>query len=137
MLEQLASYFERIVVPEGYVVWRQGEPADGLYIVGTGVLRATYRFAAHTPEIEESMVPGTLAGELSGLAGLARNATVVAERPAVLWRLSTVSLRKLEVESPDLARDFTALVLKGTGVFFFYVVKQLMMMDVFFRSCET
>lgn len=119
MLEQLASYFERIVVPEGYVVWRQGEPADGLYVVGTGVLRATYRFAAHTPEIEESMVPGTLAGELSGLAGLARNATVVAERPAVLWRLSTISLRKLEEDQPDLARAFTALVLKGTGRFFF------------------
>ena len=136
MLEQLASYFERIVVPEGYVVWRQGEPADGLYIVGTGVLRATYRFAAHTPEIEESMVPGTLAGELSGLAGLARNATVVAERPAVLWRLSTVSLRKLEVESPDLARDFTALVLKGTLGVFSNVVEQLMMMDFFFVAAK-
>src|SRR5258708_36412093 len=49
MLEQLASYFESITVPEGHVVWRQGEPADGLYVVGTGVLRATYRFAAHTP----------------------------------------------------------------------------------------
>jgi SulP family sulfate permease len=113
LLEQLASYFERIAVPEGYVVWKQGEPADGLYVVGTGVLRATYQFAPHTPAIEESMVPGTLAGELSGLAGLPRNATVVAERPAVLWRLSTDSLRELEDKKPDLARDFTALVLKG------------------------
>ena len=113
MLVQLASYFESITVPEGHVVWRQGEPADGLYVVGTGVLRATYRFAAHTPAIEESMVPGTLAGELSGLAGLARNATVVAERPAILWRLSADALRRLEVEQPELARAFTCLVLKG------------------------
>lgn len=113
MLEQLASYFESITVPEGHVLWKQGEPADGLYVVGAGVLRATYRFAAHTPAIEESMVPGTLAGELSGLAGLARNATVVAERPAILWRLSVDALRRLEAERPDLARAFTALVLKG------------------------
>ena len=113
MLEKLATYFESITVPEGYVVWKQGEPADGLYIVGSGVLRATYRFAAHTPAIEESMVPGTLAGELSGLAGLARNATVVAERTAVLWCLSAEALRRLEIEQPVLAREFTALVLKG------------------------
>ena len=117
MLKQLASYFEPITVPEGHVLWKQGQPADGLYVVGTGVLRATYRFAAHTPTIEESMVPGTLAGELSGLAGLARNATVVAERPAVLWRLSADALRRLEVERPELAREFTALVLKGVWYF--------------------
>ena len=69
MLVQLACYFESIItVPEGQVVWRQGEPADDLFVVGTGVLRATYRFAAHIPAIEESVVPGTLAGESSGLA---------------------------------------------------------------------
>ncbi|KAI9447202.1 sulfate transporter family-domain-containing protein [Lactarius psammicola] len=118
MLEQLASYFEPITVPEGHVLWKQGEPADGLYVVGAGVLRATYRFAAHTPAIEESMVPGTLAGELSGLAGLARNATVVAERPAVLWRLSVDALRLLETKQPDLARAFTALVLKAAKLDF-------------------
>jgi SulP family sulfate permease len=59
------------------------------------------------------MVPGTLAGELSGLAGLARNATVVVERTAVLWRLDGEALRRLEAERPELARTFTALVLKG------------------------
>jgi sulfate permease, SulP family len=95
------------------VLWKQGDAADGLYVIGAGVLRATYRFAAHTPVTEESMVPGTLAGELSGLAGLARNATVVAERPAVLWRLGADALRRLEMERPELARTFTALVLKG------------------------
>jgi hypothetical protein len=59
MLKQLAPYFESITVPEGHVVWKQDEPDDGLYIVGAGVLRATYvtyRFTAHTPAIEESMV---------------------------------------------------------------------------------
>ena len=69
------------------------EPAARLYVVGTGSLCATYRFAAHTPVIEEPMVLGTLAGELFGLA---RSATVVAERPAVLWRLSVDALRQLE-----------------------------------------
>jgi sulfate permease, SulP family len=96
------------------VLWRQGDAADGLYVIGAGVLRATYQFAAHTPVIGESMVPGTLAGESSGLAGLVRNATVIAERPAVLWRLGADALRRLETENPELARTFTGLVLKGS-----------------------
>lgn len=37
--------------------------------------------------IEESTVPETLTGELFGLAGLPRNASVVMERAAVPWYL--------------------------------------------------
>ena len=59
------------------------------------------------------MVPGTLAGELSGLAGLPRNATVVVEQAAVLWYLDGEALGQLQAEYPELARIFTALVLKG------------------------
>lgn len=113
ILQQLAPYFERVTVSAGHVLWKQGDPADGLYVIEAGVLRATYYFAAHTPAIEESMVPGTLAGELSGLSGLPRNATVVVERAAVLWYLCGEALSRLQAEYPDLARTFTALVLKG------------------------
>lgn len=59
------------------------------------------------------MVPGTLAGELSALAGLPRNATVVVERQAVLWKLSIGNLRRLEKDNPTLATTFMQLVLKG------------------------
>jgi sulfate permease, SulP family len=59
------------------------------------------------------MVPGTLAGELSALTDLPRNATVVVERQAVVWKLSTASMRRLESDDPTLARTFVQLVLKG------------------------
>ena len=114
VLEQITPYFERVAVPAGHVLWKQGDAADGLCVIEAGVLRATYYFAAHTHAIEESMVPGTLAGELSGLAGLPRNATVVVERAAVLWYLSEEALGRLQAEHPELARTFTALVLKGS-----------------------
>lgn len=127
-------------MPAGHVLWKQGDAADGLYIIGAGVLRATYHFAAHTPVIEESMVPGTLAGELSGLAGLARNATVVVERTAVLWRLGADALHRLEVEHPELARTFTALVLKGVcAIRDLHVVRKMLMMGraICVGSCQT
>ena len=112
-LRPLVSYLQRMSLPEGHVLWRQGDASDGLYIIETGVLRASYQFNSHAPSVEESMVPGTLAGELSALSGLPRNATVIVERPAVVWKLSIENLRKLETEEPALSKMFLQLVLKG------------------------
>ncbi|GJJ14251.1 hypothetical protein Clacol_008515 [Clathrus columnatus] len=107
----LTPYFNRITAPEGEILWKQGEPSDALYLIEKGVLRASYSFFT-TGAIEESMVAGTVAGELSAISGTTRNATVVVERDAVLWRLSTDDLRRMETEKPDLARAFIRLILK-------------------------
>ncbi|OCH91545.1 hypothetical protein OBBRIDRAFT_728492 [Obba rivulosa] len=111
--QPLLSYLERISLPEGAVVWKQGDDPDGLYIIESGILRAVYHFGDITSPLEESMVPGTLAGELSALSGLSRNATCTVERQAVLWKLSTENLRRLEREQPELAQEFTRMVLKA------------------------
>ncbi|EMD35753.1 hypothetical protein CERSUDRAFT_52921 [Gelatoporia subvermispora B] len=111
--QPLLSYLERMSLPERTVVWKQDDDPDGLYIIESGVLRAIYHFAEQIPPLEESMVPGTLAGELSALSGLSRNATCTVERQAVLWKLSTENLKRLEREHPDLAQEFTRLVLKA------------------------
>jgi len=115
-LRPIIPYLERMSAPEGLVLFNQDDEADGLYIIESGVLRASYRFAEHTPRIEESMVAGTLAGELSALAGLPRNATVAVERQAVLWKLTTENMRRLEVENPEVSRLFVQLVLKAAKI---------------------
>ncbi|CDO73882.1 hypothetical protein BN946_scf185016.g39 [Trametes cinnabarina] len=108
----LIAYLQRMSVPAGSVLWHQHDVPDGLYIVESGILRATYRFADPTPPMVETMVPGTIAGELSALSGLERNATCVVERAAVVWKLNVEDLARLEEDHPDLARAFTRLVLK-------------------------
>lgn len=112
----IENYLERRILPEGYVLWNQNDPPDGLYIVESGILRASYRFADHTPSIDESMVPGTLAGEMSALSNLARNATVIVEQDATVWKLSTENLARLELEQPKLARTFLGLILKAAKI---------------------
>ncbi|KAJ3529960.1 hypothetical protein NM688_g7780 [Phlebia brevispora] len=109
----LVGYLERMSLPEGFVLWRQGDEPDGLYIVESGVLKAVYHFAEHTRPTMESMVPGTVAGELSALSDSPRNATCTVERPAVVWKLSTANLKRMEAENPELARKFTRLVLRA------------------------
>ena len=111
--QPIVSYLERMSLPEGHVLWRQDDEPDGLYIIQSGVLRAVYHFADHTAATEETMVAGTVAGELSALSGSSRNATCTVERDAVVWKLSVENLRKMESERPELANTFTKLALKG------------------------
>lgn len=113
LFRPIEKYLEHMSIPAGSVLWTQNEPPDGLYFVQSGVLRATYQLAHPTQWVEESMVPGTVAGELSALSNLPRNATLVAERDANVWRLSLEDLERLETEEPTLAKSLLQLLLKG------------------------
>jgi len=113
---RIASYFHSLLVPAGEVIYRQGDKADGLYLIESGVLRVAYAFADHVPDVVESCVAGTLSGELSALAGEARNATVIAERQSVLWKMSIEDLTDLENDHPEDARLFIKLVLKNSKI---------------------
>ncbi|KAI6127650.1 sulfate transporter family-domain-containing protein [Pisolithus croceorrhizus] len=116
VLVRLSNYFTRLSLPPGHVLWDIGDPPDGLCVIESGVLRASYRFGLHTRVIGESMVSGSLAGELSGLSGLPRNARVTVEREAVVWWLGGEALRRLEREDADLAWTFVRMVLKAAQV---------------------
>ena len=119
LFRPIDSYFERLSVPTGHVLWTQYDISDGLYVIESGVLRASYEFANPAQHFEESMVAGTLAGELSALSDSTRNATVIVEQAAVLWKLSIENIRRLQMDEPELARTFIQLVLKGELPFIF------------------
>lgn len=110
--EPMLRYFIRVSPGEGSTLWKRGDKPDGLYVVESGVLRAIYDWD-NSDVITESMVPGTLAGELSGLANMPRNATVTAEKSPVLWKLSNKNWALFKEEQPALAHRFVELVLKG------------------------
>ena len=109
----MASRFR--VTPKQKPCWGGWLQTWKLYVIESGVLRAVYRLAGPDapPDTEESMVAGTLAGELSALSESARNATGVVERHAVVWKLSVASLRRMETEQAEMARTLVMLILKG------------------------
>ncbi|KAG8696459.1 hypothetical protein FRC09_008504 [Ceratobasidium sp. 395] len=113
LMARLAAYFSRIELRAGDVLWKQGDLPDGLYMIESGVLQANYDFGAHSAPVQESMTAGTLAGELSALSGAPRNATVVAERGSVVWKMSVENYERLEREQGDVAKAFVTLVLKA------------------------
>ena len=115
------SYFSKKSVPSGTCLWKSGDIADCCYVLESGILKATYEFldpesstSLPPPQIiSESMLPGTMAGEMTFLAASRRNATVVAERDAVLWKMDNVDLARLEEkEGPGIARSFRQVLLR-------------------------
>ncbi len=110
---QLVPYFRSVFVKEGDLVWSQGDEPDGLFLIESGCLRATYQYEDHSEFINETMVAGTVAGEMTMLSGAKRNATVVAERDTQLWKLDDDGLAKLEKEKPAIARQFVRIAMKG------------------------
>ncbi|ODQ56026.1 hypothetical protein SAICODRAFT_74248 [Saitoella complicata NRRL Y-17804] len=83
----LSKSFKRVELPQGTIVWKQGEDADCFYLIESGILRATYDFEHGEALLSESIVAGTVCGELPFLSETPRTATVVAERSSVVWKM--------------------------------------------------
>ena len=59
------------------------------------------------------MLPGTMAGEMTFLAGSRRNATVIAERDCQLWKMDTAALADFEEkEGAAASRAFRQVLLR-------------------------
>jgi SulP family sulfate permease len=114
---QIVPYLSPVATKAGQIIFERDQTADALYLIESGCLRATYEYEDHCELIQETMVAGTVAGELTMLSASKRNATVVAERDSRLWKLDQEGLERMEKEKPDVARRFVKIVLKGESRF--------------------
>ncbi|GAA5934246.1 hypothetical protein JCM3775_006948 [Rhodotorula graminis] len=110
---RLVPYFKRVNVERGTQLWAHGSEPDAFYVIESGMLRATYTFANSAHTMTESMVAGTVAGEMSFLSRTPRNTSVVAERDSTLWKMEVGAHEELgRKEGWQFARRFEEVVLK-------------------------
>ncbi|GAA5980112.1 hypothetical protein JCM10908_001540 [Rhodotorula pacifica] len=110
---RLVPYFTRVNVPRGATLWSVEEDPDAFYVIESGMLRAVYILSDGSHSISESMVAGTVAGELSFLSRTKRNTNVVAERDSVLWKMDVAAHERMGKELGwATARKFEETVLK-------------------------
>ncbi|HEX2032066.1 MAG TPA: SulP family inorganic anion transporter [Actinomycetota bacterium] len=100
---RLMPYLDRIEVGSGETVMRQADPSEDVYFLQSGRLAAELARPDGTPVRLRSMGPGSVVGEVAFYVGTPRSASVTAEAPSVLLRLSRRSLERMEAEQPDLA----------------------------------
>ncbi len=111
----LVEYFERVSLRRNELLWGPGDEADGLYLIESGILKAKYDFVQENFDLSESMMAGTIAGELTFLSGQPRNTTAHAETDCVLWKLDGASLERLQEEQAQVFAKFFQILLRVAG----------------------
>lgn len=97
----------------GEVLYRQGEPAEGFYLVESGIIRMEYDLPQG--HLCESIVAGTTCGELPFFSETCRTATAVVERDVVAWLIDRHAWDRLQRDEPDVARELLRMGLKITS----------------------
>ena len=102
ILAELARLGETRTWEPGSVVVAEGDPADSMYIVHTGELRAVVAGDSGRKVELNTLGPGDVFGELM-LSGERRAATVEVTVRAQLTRVTRAEVERVLVSRPDLA----------------------------------
>jgi SulP family sulfate permease len=99
----LAAHLERVSLPQGTVLLHQDDPPGDVYVLESGRLGVETVTPEGTRLRLRTLRPGVVVGEITLYTGIPRTASVVAETPSVVLRISRGSIERLEVEEPELA----------------------------------
>jgi SulP family sulfate permease len=114
LFAELASYFRPMHAAEGETLWEQGDESDSLYLIEAGILNVRYDFEEGF-ELNERVLAGTLAGELTFLSCEPRNTTAHVELDCTLHRIDRASMKELEQKSPAVFGAFVQMLLRATA----------------------
>jgi len=93
------------VLPGGTPLFRQGEPADAVYVIASGclgVFRHDDGAGTEEPDLIAELTPGNIVGEMSLLSHTRRTRSVAALRDSEVWRLSQSSFDALTAQHPEV-----------------------------------
>ncbi|PYI82682.1 MAG: cyclic nucleotide-binding protein [Verrucomicrobia bacterium] len=108
ILDYLWKQVEKMEVPAGTVIVREGEPGNRLFLMGSGFVRVCKRFD-QPDEVElAGLTEGDFFGEMCILETLPRAATVQAVTEATLYSMSSALFFNLQENYPA---QYTILVL--------------------------
>ncbi|CBQ68399.1 conserved hypothetical protein (N-terminal fragment), partial [Sporisorium reilianum SRZ2] len=111
----LVPYFTLLRKSRGDVLWNRGDPATAVYLIESGIIKARYDFPQEQYEINEAMLAGTIAGELTFLSRKERNTTAYADTDVKLWMLDWPALERMHAEVPSSYQCFVEILLRVAG----------------------
>ena len=106
-LGALLREVEWVTLDKGDVLFRRGQPGDGLYIVVSGHLRAFVVEADGREVLVGDMGHGESVGEMGLISGVAHSATLYASRDSELVKLSPHLFHRMVREHPEFLLHLT------------------------------
>jgi SulP family sulfate permease len=104
----MSKYFVRCETTAGEILWQQGQLSDSLLLLESGLLRLVvdYDSSLTDARVVESVLPGTIIGELELFSARDRGGTLVVETPGVVWKLTNLSWDHAIQQDPSAALVF-------------------------------
>ncbi len=104
-LARLAGELEELTFAPGQVIVREGDPADGFYVINSGRVVVLTRAPAGDGSRLSVLGAGEGFGEVALLTDSPRTATVVAETDVTVWRLSRTRFEALLGHERSIAQS--------------------------------
>jgi NTE family protein len=107
ILDEVAGLARRVSLRRGEWLFREGEAADGVYVVRVGHLEVVGEGGEQGPQTLNTLTRGAVLGELALLSESARSASVRALRDSELVKIDRDSFDSLLRSEPELALGLT------------------------------
>ena len=111
-MSRIAPYLERHEVDVGEALFQQGEPADSVEILASGCVAITIKDEQGRPIRLRRMMGYTVVGEMGFYRQVPRTATVIAEEPSVVYRLTREAFDRMQAQDPTAASVFHKLIIR-------------------------
>ncbi|SNX85208.1 uncharacterized protein MEPE_03917 [Melanopsichium pennsylvanicum] len=111
----LVPYFSLLRKSSGETLWERGDAANAMYLIESGIVKARYDFPQEQYEINEAMLAGTIAGELTFLSKKERNTTAYADTDVKLWMMDQQALERLHSDRQEVYQTFVEILLRVAG----------------------
>ncbi len=111
-MSRVAPYLERHELRVGEPVFRQGEPSDSIVLLASGCVAITINDEQGRPIRLRRMVGYTVVGEMGFYRRVPRTASVIAEQPSVVYRLTRDAFNTIERDDPGAASAFHKLIIR-------------------------
>ena len=113
--EILLQYLTRMELLTGTKIIRQNTAANDLYFIESGRVSTYAEKEGALPTRLETMIDDTIVGEIGFYLGHLRTATVMADEPSIVYRLTTEALANMEKEHPIVAMQLHKLIVQKTA----------------------
>ncbi len=111
-MTRIAPYLERHELKVGETLFEQGEPPDSVEILASGCVAITIEDQQGRPIRLRRMMGYTVVGEMGFYRQVPRTATVIAEEPSVVYRLTRESFDRMQAQDPTAASVFHKLIIR-------------------------
>ena len=101
-VDKFMTYLEKQEVQQYHIVINKGDPPDSMYFINSGKLTTRLEISKGKFIRLASQGGGTMVGEMGLFLKQSRTATVVAEEPSVLYKLSLNEYNRMMQEDPEL-----------------------------------